>query len=354
VVPNRGAVPPSGEAQVTAESVPDIGRSLHQARTQAGLSLADAGMRIGLASSELEALESGTVGRMQDRVETLRALRAYANSLGLPGDVYVLTLVDLWPSLDVGARNGDTGVVPVVSVSAAPAGGHSPAAAYGSAFTGDGTSANEAMITGVVGAVSPSSINDTRPVPIFETGQVSAVRQGPPRYLKVLVTLVALLVVVAVVGLGLHNQISGWIHSARTETSSLINKAKHDAGLKNAPATGKTKTAAVPKFTVSTNPDHAGGTVTVGAPSFYVQVATNANPSWVQVTDSGSQAPIFSQVLQGGQSKLFTVTDATTIETGSSAAHFVVLDGFRPLTTYTPTAAPFTMTFRTSSSTSPG
>jgi hypothetical protein len=243
----------------------------------------------------------------------------------------------------------------VVSVTAAPAGGHSPAAAYGSAFSGDGTSANDAMITGVVGAVSPSSINDTRPVPIFETGQVAAVRQGPPRYLKVLVTLVAALVVVAVVGLGLHNQISGWIHSGRVETSSLFTKLKKDAGLKSTPAKGKgTKAAAVPKFTVSTTPDHAGGTVTVGAPSFYVQVATNANPSWVQVTDSGSQAPIFSQVLQGGQSKLFTVTDATTIETGSSAAHFVVFDGFRPLTTYTPTAAPFTMTFRTSSSTSPG
>jgi hypothetical protein len=355
VVPNRGAVPPSGEAQVTTESVPEIGRSLHQARTQAGLSLADAGMRIGLASSELEALESGTVGRMQDRIETLRALRAYANSLGLPGDAYVLTVVDLWPSLDVGARNGDTGVVPVVSVSSAPAGGHSPAGAYGSAFGGDGTSANEAMITGVVGAVSPSSINDTRPVPIFETGQVSAVHQGPPRYLKVLVTVVALLVVVAVIGLGLRNQISGWVHSGRVETSTLITKLKKDAGLKNAPAKGKgtgskAAAAAAPKFTVTTTPDHSGGTVTVAAPTFHVQVVTNTNPSWVQVTDSGSQTPIFSQVIQGGQSKVFAVTDATTIETGSSAAHFVVLNGFKPLTTYTPTAAPFTMTFRTSSS----
>jgi hypothetical protein len=350
VVPNRGAVPPSDEAQVTTESVPDIGRSLQQARTRAGLSLSEAAIRVGLASSELEALESGTVNRMQDRIETLRALRTYANSLGLPGDAYVLTVVDLWPSLDLAARNGDTGVVPVVSVSTAPAGGHSPAGDYGSAFRGEGTSANDAMITGVVGAVGTQSINDTRPVPIFETSQVAAVRQGPPRYLKVLVTLVALLIVAAGVGLGLRNQISGWIHSARTETSSLIDKAKTDAGIKGGTKKAKgTKTAAVPKFTVSTNPDHAGGTVTVAASSFYVQVATNANPSWVQVTDSGSQAPIYSQVLQSGQSKLFTVTDATTIETGSAAAHFVVLDGFRPLTTYTPTAAPFTMTFKTSS-----
>jgi hypothetical protein len=352
VVPDPGAIPSSGETQVTA-SVPGIGRALHLARTQAGLSLAEAAMRVGLASSELEVLESGTVGRMPDRIETLRALQIYADSLGLPGDAYVLTLVDLWPNLDVGARNGDTGVVPVVSVSTAPAGGHSPAGDYGSAFRGDGTSANDAAITGVVGAVSPASINDTRPVPIFETGQVSAVRpQGSPRYLKVLVALVALLVVAAGVGLGLHNQISGWVHSGRVETSSLLTQFKKDAGLKSGPAKGKgkgTKPAAVAKFTVSTNADHTGGTLTVAAPKFYVQVATNGAPSWVQATDSGSQAPIFSQVIQGGQTKVFTVTDATTIETGSSAAHFVVFDGFVPLTTYTPTAAPFTMTFQTSS-----
>jgi hypothetical protein len=354
VVPDRGAIPSSGETQVTP-SVPDIGRSLHQARTQAGLSLSEAAMRVGLASPELEALESGTVGRMPDRIETLRALQTYADSLGLPGGAYVLTLVDLWPSLAAGARNGDTGVVPVVSVSTAPAGGHSPAGDYGSAFRGDGTSANDAAITGVVGAVA-ASINDTRPVPIFETGQVSAVRPpGPPRYLKVLVTLVALLVVAAGVGLGLHNQISGWIHSGRVETSTLITQFKKDAGLKNGPAKGKgkakgTKAAALAKFTVSTNADHTGGTLTVEAPKFYVEVATNGAPSWVQATDSGSQAPIFSQVIQGGQTKMFTVTDATTIETGSAAAHFVVFDGFTPLTTYTPTAAPFTMTFQTSSS----
>ena len=349
-MPNRGGTPANGEAQVTAESVPDIGRSLQHARAHAGLSLPEAAMRVGLASSELEALESGTVARMADRIETLRALRTYADSLGLPGHAYVVTLVDLWPRLAVGARNGDTGAVPVVSVSSAPAGGHSPAGDYGSAFNADGTSANDATITGVVGAVDTQAINDTRPVPIFETSQVAAVPTGPPRYLKVLVTMVAVLVLAAGVGLGLRNRISGWIHSARNETSSLVNRVKKDAGV-GATTKGKgTKAGAVPTVTVSTTPDHVAGTVTVGASSFYVQVATTADPSWVQVTDSGSQVPVFSQVMQGGQTKVFLVTDATTIETGSLAAHFVVVDDFRPLTTYTPTAAPFTMTFKTSGS----
>jgi cytoskeletal protein RodZ len=344
VVLGRGANPASGEAQVISDSVPDIGRSLLHARTQAGLSLPEAAIRVGLASSELVALESGTVARMPDRIETLRALRAYADSLGLPGDAYVLAVVDLWPSADAGARNGDTGVVPVVSVSSAPAGGHAPSGDFGPAFHTDSTGVNEAIITGVVGAVGPLSINDTRPVPIFETGQVSAVRQGPPRYLKVLVAVVAFLVVVAGVGLSLHNQISRWIHSARSETSSLIATAKKDTGVSGTTTPSGHKSA-VPRYTVSTNALKNGGTLNVAASAFEVAVVTSANPSWVQVTNSGSQVPVFSQVIPGGQTHNFVVTGTTTIETGSLAAHFQVVWGIRPLTSYTPTAAPFTMTF---------
>ena len=68
----RGANPASGEAQVTSDTVPDIGRALLHARTKAGLSLPEAAIRVGVASSELEALESGTVARMPDRIQTLR------------------------------------------------------------------------------------------------------------------------------------------------------------------------------------------------------------------------------------------------------------------------------------------
>jgi len=347
VVLGRGANPASGEAQVISDSVPDIGRSLLHARTQAGLSLPEAAIRVGVASSELEALESGTVARMPDRIETLRALRTYADSLGLPGDAYVLTVLDRWPSVEAGARNGDTGVVPVVSVSSAPAGGHSPSGDYGSAFHADSTGVNEALITGVSGAVGPLTINDTRPVPIFETGQVSAVRQGPPTYLKILVAVVALLVVAAGVGLGLHNQLSRWIHSARSETSTLIATAKKDTGVTTGTTnrSGRKSSTALPRFTVSTNALKNGGTLEVAASSFGVAVVTNANPSWVQVTNSGSQVPVFSQVIPGGQSHIFAVNGTTTIETGSLAAHFQVFSGLRPLTSYSPAGAPFTMTF---------
>jgi len=41
------------------------------------------------------------VDRLADRVETLQALRHYADFLGLPGDRYALLLIDLWPSASV-------------------------------------------------------------------------------------------------------------------------------------------------------------------------------------------------------------------------------------------------------------
>jgi len=332
---------------VTSDSVPEIGRSLQNARTKAGLSLPDAAIRIGVASSELDALESGTVARMADRVETLRCLRLYANSLGLPGDSYVLTLVELWPNPDLVARNGDTGVVPVVSLTAAPAGGHAPSGAYGSAFGADSISVSDSTVTGVTASVSPLTINDTRPVPIFETGQVQVVRQGAPTFLKVLVGFVAVLVVAAAVGLSLHNQISRWIHSAQNETTSLVNQAKKEAGITTSNTKTKHHQAALPKVTATASGPSAV-TYAVDTPRYAVQVVVNGGPSWVQVTNAGSQSPVFSQVIADGGSKSFPVTSTTTIETGSKAAHFFVFYGLRTIGFYYPTQAPFTVTFTTS------
>ncbi len=133
----------------------------------------------------------------------------YADSLGLPGDAYVLTVLDRWPSVEAAARATATPASSRWSRSPRPRpGGTPPPATTARPFGADSTGVNEALVTGVIGAVGPLSINDTRPVPIFETGQVAAVRQGPPTYLKILVAVVALLVVAAGVGLGLHNQLS--------------------------------------------------------------------------------------------------------------------------------------------------
>ena len=66
--------------------------------------------------------------------------------------------------------------------------------------------------------------------------------------------------------------------------------------------------------------------------------------SWVQVTDAASQSPVFSQVVQPGQTQTFQVTQTTTIETGSLAAHFLLYQGTKGISYYVPTKAPFTLT----------
>ena len=54
-----------------------------------------------------------------------------------------------------------TAVVPVVSISSAPAGGHSPAGGHGSIWPGDATGVADATTTGVMETLRPTSVNDT-------------------------------------------------------------------------------------------------------------------------------------------------------------------------------------------------
>ena len=97
----------------TPSSVPEVGRLLRRARTRQGLRLEDVSARTGLNLLQLEALESGTVDRIPDRVVVLKTLRRYADFLGLPGDRFVLAMVDHWPS--------PSAAPPVVPVPSPPA-----------------------------------------------------------------------------------------------------------------------------------------------------------------------------------------------------------------------------------------
>ena len=145
VVVSRGASPAGGDhGATTDDSVPDIGRS---ARSTPGPRPASPCPRPPCGSAppprSSRPSRAGRSGRMADRVETLRTLRDLRRLARPARRRLVLTLLDLWPSLDLPARNGDTGVVPVVSVTAAPVGGHSPAGYYGSAFPVDRTGASD-------------------------------------------------------------------------------------------------------------------------------------------------------------------------------------------------------------------
>ena len=102
-------------ACLTPTSVPDMARSLRLARERAELTVAEAAARAGLGNAVVEDLESGNVVQQQDRIATLRSLRSYADSLGLPGSDYVLVAVEQWPSIAPVLSTGhETAVVPVV------------------------------------------------------------------------------------------------------------------------------------------------------------------------------------------------------------------------------------------------
>ena len=352
MVRSPGESPAPGTANVLPASLPEMGRSLRLAREQAALTPTEAAARAGLRLAAIEALESGEVGPQHDRIETLRTLRTYASSLGLPGNDYVLAAVEQWPA-GGGPSNGsgDTAVVPVVSISAAPAGGHSPT---GSVWHSDATGVADATTTGVFDAVRPVHLHDTGQVAVVDTGEVPAVRLPVPRALRVLVGLVAFLVVVGGAALVEHDHIKGWAHDVRSTSAHWFDNAKVAVGIDSSPTHHTTSTAttspAVKKHTgvpykVVADPSGRAATFNVAAASFVVRITAVNAPCWVQGVAAGSPKPVFAQVLPAGQSHDFTVTSSMSIETGSAAGKATVYSGFKLLGTYAPAKTPFTMTF---------
>lgn len=349
VMLGRGGSPSREEMRVTSVSVPDIGRSLRLARERAGLSHEEVAERTGLATTELEALESGTVGRMADRVETLRSMRTYALSLGLPGNEYVLATLELWPSVDdTSARGADSGQVPAVSVSSAPAGGHSQAETSGTVWIGDRTGVTDGVISGAASPRLPTPASDTGPVTIDDTGEIPVVRQAVPTALKVLVSLAGVLVLLGTFTLTEHSHFSTWSKNLRADSNHWIHNAKVAAGLtpKQSAASAAGATTHGPPVVQMVPSARADGiTVNVHARSFSVKMVAFKHPSWMQITDADQAVPIYQQVMASGANDTFTVTRSLTVETGSSSARAYIYEGTVFIGYYFPSKAPYTMTF---------
>ncbi len=368
MVRSRGESSATGEANLLPASVPEIGRALQLAREQAELTLTEAAEQFGLRSTALEALESGRIGPQHDRIETLRNLRAYANALGLPGDSYVLVAVDQWPDVvPTPATNGDTAVVPIVSISSAPAGGHSPTGRV-PIWTSEATGVADATTTGVFEPVTRpvllsenATLSDTSQVPIVDTGEVRAVSLRTPRVLTVLVGLVAFLIVVGGAALVEHDHVNQWFHDAKSTTAHWYDNAKVAVGITSTkghhsatttPTSTHTSTPTTAKpagktALVKVVPDPSGlaATFNVRAGSFTVKILAENGPSWVQAIEVGNPKPVFAQMLAAGQSHIFAVSSPTTIQTGSGAGRAYIYKGFTLIKSYVPSKAPFTMTF---------
>ena len=200
----------------------------------------------GWRTPSLEALESGGVGQQHDRIATLRTLRAYANSLGLPGDDYVLVAVEQWPSLGhrLPTTTGDTAVVPVVSISSAPAGG--PLAGRGMRLgAGPGMPQGWPMPPRRCrsGRVRPRDrhrrCDDTGQVPVVDTGRGPAVvdSRAPQTAQGHSSGFVAFLVVLGAAALVEHDHVNGWATtSGRTRPPTGTTTPSLALGITSTPA----------------------------------------------------------------------------------------------------------------------
>jgi hypothetical protein len=372
MVRSGGDSPTESGASLMPASVPDMARSLRLARERAELTVGEASSRAALGSAVVEALESGNMGQQHDRIATLRSLRTYADSLGLPGSDYVLAVVEHWPSAGpIPTTNGETAVVPVVSISSAPAGGHTPVGGHGSVWPGDATGVADATTTGVMESLRPLSVNDTGRlpaldtgrlpvldtgrVPVADTGEVPAINLRVPRLLKFMIGLLTFLVVLGGAALIERGHITGWFDSGRSTTTRWINDAKSALGITSSPAghghhaTTTSTTAAknidTSKVTMKAGPGGLSENISVSARSFTVKVMAAQRPCWVDVATAAGAKPLFEQDLLPGETRSFVVTSSLTVETGSSAGRTLFYEGTKLIGFYFPPKAPFTINF---------
>jgi hypothetical protein len=160
---------------------------------------------------------------------------------------------------------------------------------------------------------------------------------------------VALLVVLGGVGLAEHSHVAGWAKDVRADTSRWYTDATRAVGLTHKPAAKPPAAVAghpvLPKVDIVQNTGANGVTFNVHATSFNVKVAAYVHPCWIQVTDVGHFAPVYSGVLAGGQTNTYTVTQSTTVETASGSGRVFVYWHGKFIGFYFPTKVPYTMTF---------
>ncbi len=158
--------------------------------------------------------------------------------------------------------------------------------------------------------------------------------------LRVLVALVAVLIVVGLAGLVVHH----WRPTWWTKLHLPAGHAVAGGASASAPTT-TTPTTTHPVVSVVATTDTTE-TVKVRAASYGIDVAAVGGASWMQATDSAHTSPVFSGVLQPGQSQLVTGTSSLTVEVGSSSGQVRLLVHQAAVATYKPHVAPYTYVFQ--------
>jgi transcriptional regulator with XRE-family HTH domain len=369
-----------GDARTTPTSIPDMAKALRRARTRQGLRLEDVSARTGLPLEQLQALEIGSVERIPDRVAIVRTLRRYADHLGLPGDRFVLSMVDQWPTTidrptsvvavqpvvaaataaaevspnlaaPAPVRQLDTGVVPITSpplaaTAAVPAGTLVAGSNLGPDTRQEGPrEASPRSVDPPTGAEHrPMTLSpDTGIVPVYQppiSTRTGTRRSRTPLALRIVVGVAAVAVLVGVAGLLVDHYEPHWLKDLGITHGPPSSSTQGTAGDHSSGSQGSTTQ---PSFAVaSTTADSA--TLAVGSLSFTVEVTAVNGSTWVQGTAAGKTAPTFAGVLTTGGTHTFSAERSLVLMVGSIAAHLAISVQGKTVGTYVPQAAPFTVT----------
>lgn len=359
-------------------SVPEVGQSLRLARARQGLGLEQVSAATGLPIAHLHALEEGTSDRLPDRVAVLKTLRHYADFLHLPGDRFVLSLVDRSAPLDMEpsplrVANGVpadhwSGVNPVAPRSrTGPAGREANGSWDAVDVPTDPPRLPAQNQTGAVSVVSTGAGGLAGPDPAHITDPVTAVRNTPAtglhtttaevpvqprvtdaerdrrpaptqpasiRLLHLLVAIVLLALLVGAAGLVINAVRPQWLRSLGFTRAGQ--PTQHQSGTSH-----RRRPVAVSQ--VASN--SAQATYLVHAPLFTVTVTAVGGPSWIEVTDAAHSTPLYASDVVPGQAVHFTERNSLTIQFGSSAARIAISVDQRPISSYVPQVAPYTLIY---------
>ena len=332
--------------------------------------------------AQLDALETGAVAHIPDRLVILKTLRRYAESLGLPGDRLVLALVDLWPSTGPPPPPTGSFAVPEAARTGAMA---ATAVGVGTETLVVAPPARESRYTDLDTAAvpqvyveeDPTASNPLGPPPIagayLDTGVHAAVgRSGgsglgrpkrprrPARLLRWLVILVGLAVLLGSVGLVIYALKPSWFHkigigqSAPTNPSTSVPATTAPANHPPSHGGGSPPTTAAhhptghpggSAFTVATSGTDTA-TITVRGNNPTIKIAAVGGDCWVTVTADGQSNPEFASIISAGGEQDFPMGHSLTVQLGSSAGQATVAEGSKVLGTYTPATAPINVTFQ--------
>jgi hypothetical protein len=166
-----------------------------------------------------------------------------------------------------------------------------------------------------------------------------------PLALRVAVWTVVLLLALGVAGMAVHHWRPAWL------TRIHLVAAGPGAGPTHPGGRSPTHPTVPAALVTTTTTGRTTATVAVRA-SVYVVVVTTQAPCWIHVTSPAGFAPLFSATVPAGTTKTFTSTNGQlTVELGASHATVTaqILDKAIPGWSLSPTAAPYIITFHSTS-----